>query len=205
MNLKMAARCSISTLAICAIFSAAAAFSQAATTVYLDRPSWEAAVAGSFLTEDFNGLTDPLALGLNDAGLIDIRVNGAVGLMMFTGSQFIGETDAPGGQTHDYVFPSPVRGFAADWNGTTGNSLLVTMLGGDTVLFADYLTPPGTGFLGFVSDVPFTEAHMTDQGLQGNELYFVDNLSFAPIPEPSGITLAGLGILGLFAIKRRHP
>jgi hypothetical protein len=175
----------------------------AITTVYSDRHSWEAAVANNFLTENFNSIpAGALSLGLNDAGLIDIRVNNIVGQITFTGSQFTGETDAPGGQTHDFVFPSPVIGFAGDWSGTTGNSLLVTMLGGDTVLFADYLAAPGSGFLGFVSDTPFTEAHMTDQGISGNELYNVDNLSFAPIPEPASLGMASIGLLWLVSLLR---
>ena len=172
--------------------------SRAAITVFTDRTAWETAV-GDFLTEDFNSMPDgALSLGLNNAGLIDIRVNGAVAQNQFFNGRFIGDTRSQDGVTQDLVFSTSVVAFGADWGETTTNSLLITNISGETIRFSDYLSGDGTGFLGFVSDVDFAEVTMSDEGLSGNEVYTMDNLSFSNVvPEPAAIAVWSiLGMVG---------
>ena len=177
-----------------------------ALTIYDSLTDWESAV-GSYLTEDFNSVPSGFpSVGLNNAGLIDIRINGGVGFCEFTGSDFVGDTRSHEGQTQDIIFPFPVFAFGADWTDTLSNSLLTNIIGGETVKFSDHLTGYGDGFLGFVFDSPLSEIRISDEGLSGNEWYAVDNVRFsasAPVPEPATMLLLGTGLVCLAGFGRK--
>jgi hypothetical protein len=176
----------------------------ASIDTFTDRAAWEVAVGNDFVTEDFNAAaTKPLSVGLNNVGLIDIRVNGDVGFNSLT-TYFQGDSRSQPGWTQDLVFRDPVIGFGGHWNGTTTNASLVAIISGQTIKFSEYLAHPGSGFLGFVSDTPFTEARISDEGIAPNETYTLDNLSFTiAAPVPPAIYLLATGLLGLVGVARR--
>lgn len=206
MKLSQLLSISVISTSICAATAGLVMPVDAAITVYTDRSAWEAAVGGTFLTEDFNAIPDgPLQLGINDAGLIDIRANGAIGQMRWSSGGLLGETISQDGQTQDLIFPTPVKAFGGDWGDATTNSLLITIVGGETIQFDNYLSGFGDGFLGVVSTASFTEARISDEGTSGNEVYFLDNVSFSQVPEPGtlGVALVALGIGRLGRRRRR--
>ena len=192
-------------VAAIAIWTGSSVAQAATVDTYTDRASWEAAVGNHFVTEDFNAVpTEPLSVGLNNAGLIDIRMNGGVGFGSLT-TWFQGDSRSQPGWTQDLVFRDPVIGFGGYWNGTTTNALLVAVVSGQTIRFSDHLAHPGSGFLGFVSDTPFTEARISDEGISPNETYTLDDLSFTTaMPLPPALWLFCFGLVGLLGASGRR-
>jgi hypothetical protein len=198
-------RCAIPLTAAIAIWTGAPSITQAASIdTFTDRAAWEAAVGNNFVTEDFNALSNrPLSVGLNNLGLIDMRINGDVGFSSLS-TYFQGDSRSQPGWSQDLVFREPIIGFGGHWNGTTTNALLVAIVSGQTIKFSDHLAYPGSGFLGVVSDTPFTEARISDEGVYPNETYTLDNLSFATaMPIPPSLYLFGTGLLVLAEMARR--
>ena len=104
-------------------------------------------------------------------------------------------------------FATPVRAVAFDayWNGL--GPAFITAYHGSTVLGT--YSPPGNpnnkGFLGFISDDLTITGFRWDTTLGGQRNTGIDNLrTAAPVPEPEtyAMLLAGLGLLG-FAARRR--
>jgi len=190
---------------------------QAGLIVFTDGTLWETQV-GNFVTEDFNN--EPLrtlALGSNTfAGFsIDTVLNGANTenanqIAAGTDSRNIDSTTfalldfdlADAVSVSSLIFDNEITAFGADWTSTT-NAGLLTMtitINGDTLLFIDYLGTPGDGFLGFVSDVPFTRLDFGLSGSSNNEYFGMDNVVY--IPEPATVCLVGLGAWLLRRRKR---
>ena len=207
----------VSTLIMGGLLLGHALNAQAAIIVFTDRALWEAA-AGPFVTEDFNGLTPtPLSTGNNPVGLIDINIVGDPGVSRIDDgtsvfaingtNALILEVDESG---TDIGFPSAdflgaVFGFGADWQSTTNNSVLEVTIDGQLFNFSDFLDAgDGDGFLGFISDVAFTDIVF---GLAGssNEIFGLDDLSIAvSMPEPGILALMGFGVVGLGLSRRRR-
>lgn len=174
-------------------------------TTYTDRTSWEAAV-GSFVTEDFDGLTPgALSTGTNNVGLIDVIISGDPGNGALTGTDLDLETDESGLDTGfpAFDFLGPIIGFGADWVSTATNSILEVTIDGTLISFGNELGGSGTGFLGFVSTNAFSGVVFSQTGT-ANEQFSLDNLSIAavPVPEPATLALMGLGLAGIG--YRRH-
>ncbi len=182
---------------------------QAVITVYTDRAAWQAAVGIATQTENFeNSTVAPLARGVNQ---IQTPGSGPRGLVVFVNQSGVGVAEGSAivngvtgralelktspltfSPTQPSIrFPKPVYGFAGDWRGTLdANDLAVWLkpelwlVGGDVqeVRFSDYLSGNGDGFIGVVSDAPFSEVGFftTTGGLGTNETFTIDNLSYAP-------------------------
>ena len=187
--------------------------------VFTDRGAWEAAVGGSFVTEDFNALASAgMSLGTNSVGRIDVEVGGTDpgnnaigGAFTVNGTQSITlESDTNGSDLQDvsidFSADAPVIGFGADWVSTTNSGGLTVIIDGMTVEFADHLVS-GDGFLGFVSDTAFSSAVFGQVNQATNEIFGLDDLSIsssAAVSEPAVASLLGLGLLGAFAATRRR-
>lgn len=90
--------------------------------------------------------------------------------------------------------------------------MLTINVNGDTVNIDDLLgDPPGTGddengFVGFLSDTPFTSFTIT-----GTAVFAVDSFSFdnailvgPPVPEPSTLLVTAVFSVGFLYRRRRH-
>ncbi len=173
--------------------------------VYTDRASWEAAVGGDIMTEDFAGApVGPISTGVQTVGVLEfymevldgsgyneIRDGGAVngsrgfrGRVSNAGANVGGSfsDDIPTFVQVDYG-DAPLTAFGADYSSTTsGAELQITLQGnGATIVFADYLTSgSGSGFLGIIDEdgfdsVWFEAVNPTSLA----ELWDMDNVSVA--------------------------
>lgn len=116
----------------------------------------------------------------------------------------------------EFRFDDELFGFGGDWGALTGaftsddGNMLTINVNGDTVNIDDLLgDPPGTGddengFVGFISDTPFTSITLT-----GVAVFSVDSFSFdnallvgPPVPEPS--TLLVTAVFGGGFLWRRR-
>lgn len=170
----------------------------AATTIYTDKASWEAAFS-SVETEDFS----------------DSVLNAGVSVVSDAGSVIGGEWSdrlTPSGDTTTFSFASGVFGFGGDWDlspSGQGTGIIVTLTllaGGTEVLTTEIPDTISGSFWGFVTDVAFTDVLLT-AGTQGGvaETYVMDNMvySASPVPVPAAVWLFGSGLLGLLGVRRK--
>jgi hypothetical protein len=138
---------------------------------------------------------DDNQIALAPAGTLEVDVNGTNNMRVFT-------TNNP--QSNLVVsFDTPITAFGADFrsfNDVENRTAIVV----DGVTIAppigddDFLH----SFFGITSTVAFTT--VTFVGLQ-NDVFGIDNVTFATVPEPSTLALAALGALGLlFAARRKR-
>ena len=189
----------------------------ASVTVFTDRTAWEMAVAGqTIVNEDFEGVaTGTLPGGGVESTLGSIGFSylggpdGAEPEVVDSGSvngsrELNGEVNADGTPSGDHTISflgETVNAFAGDWDSTLTGSQLVIELLGETILFSDFLTGSGDGFLGFVSDMAFDNFLITVAGVGAptttSEVFSLDDASFAlvsevPLPAALPMFLAGL-------------
>lgn len=171
----------------------------AATTIYTDKASWEAAFF-SVTTEDFT----------------DSALNAGVSVVSDAGSVTGGiwsDRLVPSGDSTTFSFASAIFGFGGDWDLAgpagqgTGITLTLTLLAGGTEVLTTEIPRSTAGtFWGFVSDVAFTDVLLT-AGTQSGvaETFHLDNMvySASPVPVPAAVWLFGSGLLGLLGVRRK--
>jgi len=187
------------------------------------------------LDEDFEAVPSFfLGAGDNEVGLVSIFLdrNGSEGETQVVeptdpnGSKgFVGviaNPNAGGGVGTDpkfirIDFPQPVLAFAADFTRTIDTARLTLTALGAEVRFGDHLSEPpaaagvdppiGSGFLGLVFDEPVLEVVFAVEGAgtDPSQLFHMDDLSIATVPEPGAALarLAALAALSGFATRRR--
>jgi hypothetical protein len=196
-------------------------FSHAALTFYTNRAAWETAVANPILTEDFDSIPPYLLQeGINSAGLIDIElinlvapsiwnsINNGSGSQSVNGSPFYqGGSNAnnstgelSGADFIDLHLPYAVIAFGGDFCSTHSGDGLTLSVNGESYEFTDLLPGGvGSGFLGFISTVPFTTVRLYDA--EKRETFGLDNVSFA-VPEPGTLVLLAVGAISLLRKRR---
>lgn len=182
----------------------------AGISVYTDRDLWEDAVGNVFATEDFNAI-EPFDLpdGVSNVGLFDIEVTGTENLLgpnaiidpnitpnplEIDGTIFFRGVSRTSAFPTLVNFPVPITGFGADWTSPSSNGKL-TMEIEDTVVKFEVEAPSG-GFLGVVSDAPFSRIALPTE-INLIEGFGMDNVSFTPVPEPSGLITVALALVGI--------
>ena len=209
-----------SKITLAALTVLASASVASALDIYLDRPSWEAALGGATpVVEDFDDVT-PFAFadgqtlttsklsvtrdGSQNAGdgVLEIVDGSAFGNI--DGTNFLdGET---GIEPHETVvvefLGQSAFAFGADWFSPFSGDGIGLEIDGELVLL-DSIQGFDIGFVGVVSDTPFQAANIvgTPDAISFQELWSADNLSYAVIPEPSALSLLLVGIIAL--VRRR--
>ena len=209
-----------SVITICAL-AAYAGTASAQITVFTDRASWDAAVGGNFVLEDFNSTTpqDILDGQTLDTGLLQITRDGSPNnadgnLAISDGSTFgdIDGTNYLDGETgvtpHENVLfgfnGNPVYAFGADFVSPFSGDGINLSVGGQ--LFSLDVIGSGSGFFGIVN---LDGSAVGDIAIVGDpaditfqELWQADNVVYAAVPAPGTAALLGLG--GLVAMRRRR-
>lgn len=204
-------------MAIVAAGLAPAQAAFAAVMTYDNRPDFEAAIAGLVVTED--SFDTPIAAGdiiVLDSGIIS--ENSEPSLQATDNSVVAGRyanTVALGGIAPDeitWTFPAPVMAIGFDVFGIVSNGLQISFDNGtglqDYVL-ADILGGSGEGFVGILSDAPFSQV-VFSTALVPTDGFALDNLVFAsapsevPLPAAFPFMIAGLAWLRCAVKKRRR-
>jgi hypothetical protein len=99
------------------------------------------------------------------------------------------------------------------WNTSPVNeggkiNIVLNLVGGGTASVATI--GPINGFFGWISDAPFDSFTLsTNNNLEdpfsrpyGVEHYTLDNLQIAAVPEPATLSMLGIALLGVGAIRR---
>ena len=206
-DMKSRMRCAAVGALVCLISMLGAGRAQAVSYAEFSgnsgHSSWHDAVGSDYLIENFNDDTlnpglEYTLIGANhhyadtiDEGEFRDRVTPFVGSTLWT-------------------FETPIYAFGGFWDLTPNGP------GTGINVYAGWLGPGWLGiglidnsfngdFWGFVSDTPFTWVLLTAGGQSSGiqETYTLDNLHYAPVPEPGTMILLGSGVLGL-ALKRRR-
>ena len=177
-----------------------AADARATLTAFTNRAAFEAAAGGVGITETFS-VNRTFVVGDNLYNGVNYRITGtSVGGNSISGGILNGDEFT--NTSIDYVFPTSVKGFGADYSGANTSSGLFFTINGETISLASALPNPGTGFFGVVSSSPFTTVDVNG-GASPNEIYSLDNLEFVAVPEPlSGAMMLAGGML--LQARRRH-
>ena len=190
--------------------------SHAAITMYTDRNAWRSAAGGSqVFFVDFNTYTtDVAATAPLNVGPFTLTPNGSTWDMPlidtpqggFWNTSFDGTAGVTMRAAFDRSlsvnFQSSVGSFGFDladsFGGGRPGSILTSA--GDSYDFVAHTG--GNGFIGLVSTVPITSVTFSSIS---NVRPLLDNFeanSASAVPEPSAVSLLGLGIVGLLALRR---
>lgn len=188
--------------------------SYAAITMYTDRNAWRSAAGGSqVFFVDFNTYTTDVAASAPlNVGPFTLTPNGSTWDMPliesaqggFANTSFDGTAGvtmrATFGRSLSVNFQSSVGSFGFDLADSFGDGRMarITTSTGD---FHDFVAHPGTnGFIGLVSTAPITSVTFSTTS---NVRPLIDNFEAnSAVPEPSAVSLLGLGIVGLLALRR---
>ncbi len=165
---------------------------------FTDRAAWEAAVSGSFSEETFSsGSTTGFSIA-------EIGSGHSSGI---SGGVYHDRTVLDTAYTN-YNFSSLINAFGANWDLTPGGAGqgLQLFAGGQLVTPQIANTYTG-GFFGLVSTTAFSQVSVHSGSFSGvAETHDVDNVVFAssvPEPESYALMLAGLGLMGAVARRRK--
>jgi hypothetical protein len=117
---------------------------------------------------------------------------------------YLASTSTPGAYNDYGYFQVFTRDGSYNDNATTLGEGLLTAAGGATGQWAHVSIALGNGVDSSIRAITFQDytGGASDRNINGPETIYIDNVQLTPVPEPSTIALAGLGIAGLFGIRR---
>lgn len=165
---------------------------------FTDRAAWETAVNGTFSQETFDSASPTgftieqvgsgHSIGISDGVLYDRTVLDTT--------------------YSDYHFDTLINAFGANWDlrpGDAGQGL--QLFAGGNIITPEIANDYSGGFFGLVSTTAFNLVSVHSGSYSGfAETYGVDNVVFAlAVPEPESyiLMLAGLGLIGSIARRRK--
>lgn len=188
----------------------AAPVSQASLTVFNSEAAW-LSLAGTSFVEDFDDTNLHANITAITGGDISVAPTNAG---WASGNVFHAVADPanpPTSQTFTFDFAMNALGGLWDLAGPggPGTSLTLGLVGGGTQLYENFFANSLAGtFQGFISTTYFNSITLTAGTGCCRETYELDDLQFSatavPEPETYAMLLAGLGLLGFLARRRRN-
>ncbi len=185
----------------------------AATMTYTDRGTFEAA-AGSFDTENFQGVAEGTSTNNSsvDVGDFSVIANSGLGSgWNHIGTGAINNVNSTrqlhaglmSGETLVFTFDTAINYWGADFMGLN-DGVRRSVIDDGTDSYLSPIIPQQNSFFGFYSDVAFTTITFTGQS--SSEGVGMDNVTYASasVPEPTTIALLGLGMIGLAGAEARR-
>lgn len=113
--------------------------------------------------------------------------------------------NASGSNTILFIFPSPIIGFAGDFESATSGGDLTFIIDGNQVAALEPGLPGGVdGFFGYVHSSPFTTLEFGAENLNfAGEVFDIDNATWGVVPEPTAMFGWCLGVC-LIGMARRE-
>ena len=185
-------------------------------TTYTSVSSWAAAVGASALYS-----TPYEVENFNDGVLnSNLSITGPTVSLFVTPQPFFTPSD---GKVMEAVVNAPtdvvtlsfggrkMYAMGAHWNlkgpGGPGSNITLNLVDGATYTFTDYYSNQlGSSFRGFVSDTAFSSVVLSEGTACCQESFQMDNLKYAqavPEPETYAMLMAGLGLMGFVARRRK--
>jgi hypothetical protein len=186
----------------------------AGVIVYNDLASFQAATTG--LTDvNFNGIApsgsfvySPTPPGFTRSGVtfnitnalpgdgLDVTARNYYSPTIYPNDFLIPSFSPRATTVESITLPSGATAVGLDLGTFLGGALTFSFSTGDQYVDSSAATFGSTSFLGFTSSAPITS--LTIGYVNANEALVIDDFQFgaAIVPEPSTVTLAGLGILG---------
>ncbi len=202
-------------LALVAFLVLACNQAEASTATYTTRASFSAAV-GATVTQDFNSYSSDVSFRTSpvDVGPFSLSATGSttVGYDLIDESPDVGtsvdgstdlrvRTDISPVTTIVFTFDTPITAFGADFRDLNNDAIRTQILAA-----GDNFVPPirdniGLSFFGISSTTPFSVVQFTPVTL---DVYGIDNVSCASVPEPamSVLVLTTCGGVGFCRRKR---
>lgn len=179
------------------LFSAVA--TNAGTVTYTDKTNWANALGGSYLTEDFNDaqLNPGVSLISSESGGINLTHGYYQDVLA---SQSSNEPNTI------WSFETPIVAYGGSWTlggpGGSGNNLLVYIA--DTASLVGSISNSYNGeFWGFISDTPFSSVKLIGGSGSNQQHYFLDDMVYSPVPEPSTACLLICALMSVLGWKLR--
>jgi hypothetical protein len=200
-NIKTRMKTQILSCMAALAFAAASIFNpsraSAFITIYTDAAAWQAAV-GSFVTEPFDatGLQSFTQANSPSGGIGPASgvLSGSVG-----GDDIYNNTSFYSATTFSYK-PGQLLGAGATWDTSPngdGSGIDIFLNGGSESV--GHIGGIHGSFFGWTSSTPFNSFVLEKFfQAQGGEVFNIDNLKFAPVPEPCSATILALGMIGLW-------
>lgn len=188
-------------LLLALITLAAPLAAHATITIYTDRTAFMNALGGAPSTTETFVLPMSFVVGNNFYDGINFQITGTTaGGNNISGGILNGDEFT--NTSINYVFPAPIFALGADFTGARTASGFNWIINGITTPV--FSSSPGTGFFGAISTDPFTTVDVNG-GASPNEIYSLDNMTYALVPEPSSFALLTLGFTAVigFALARR--
>jgi hypothetical protein len=204
-SLKGIARCGVATVG--ALIVTAAAQPAAASTIYTNRTSFEAALA-SFETETFSSdvanadsITFP-SVSISSIGTSPATEAGRSNFNRVLGGNWDGQVrslpDRDGYLAITWTFPIAVDGFGATWSGI-GSGLTLTGnfdgTGDQAIDLSTHVNGFGFGFVGVIGSAQFSSIKLTTTA--DTDLIGSDGVTIGLVPEPSTALLLASGLLAM--------
>jgi hypothetical protein len=175
-----------------------AASSRAAVTIVQDKLQWQLLVGGPFLTEDF--ADSQLNAGVSFVSSESGHINPAQECY-----QDVLASTSQNSPMTTWSFAPPVTAVGGNWTlggpGGSGNSLLVYL--DESTYVGSISNDYGGGFWGFTADAPFSSVKLIGGSGSNQQNDKLDDMVYAPVPEPSALLLLGVVSAGMLMRRTR--
>lgn len=169
----------------------------ASTSIYTDRTAWESALSAQFLLEDFSDaqLNPGVSFVSSESGHINPALENY---------QDVLASESQNEPMTTWSFADGITAYGGNWTlggpGGSGNNLAVYL---DAAYVGSISNGHGGEFWGFVSSSTFGSVKLVGGSGIHQQHYSLDNMVYAPVPEPAAAWMLFAGLATLFGLGRK--